>query len=59
VRRWRRWGKRVVQAEAIVQEEGSQVDESHEYDGGCVVVAVCVVDRDHAADRHVHESEQV
>lgn len=49
----------MVQAEAIVQEEGSQVDESHEYDGGCVVVAVCVVDRDHAADRHVHESEQV
>jgi len=48
----------VVQAEAIVQEEGSEVDESHEYDGACVVVASRAVDRDHAADRHVHESEE-
>lgn len=48
----------MVQAEAIVQEEGSEVDESHEYDGGSVVVSVRAIDRDHAADRHVDESKE-
>jgi len=47
----------VVQAKAIIQQEGTKVDKTHEHYGGSVVVVVRAVDCDHAADCHVDETK--